>query len=332
MTDRLDPLEPMTILVVDDDSAVRAHLAALIDAAGHRVIEAAGADWALELFHRHRPQLVFSDVDMPGQGGYALARRIREQENGPWTPIVFLSALARPEHVAEGLEAGGDDYLVKPVHPVVLQAKIGAMRRLRSMQARLWTLSQDLQQANVALRRQSERDPLTGLLNRRGMDLCLATALRQARRKGAPLTLMLCDVDHFKRYNDRLGHQAGDECLRRVAALLAQVARRPHDAAARYGGEEFALILPDTPKSGALTLARAITRVFGAAALPHPASDAAAHVTLSGGITTCVPDEGTTPSDLLLRADESLYVAKAKGRNRFFSFEMQTASEAPAVA
>lgn len=274
----------MTILVVDDDSAVRAHLAALIDAAGHRVIEASGADWALELFHRHRPHLVFSDVDMPGQGGYALARRIREQENGPWTPIVFLSALARPEHVAEGLEAGGDDYLVKPVHPVVLQAKIGAMRRLRSMQARLWPLSQGLQQANAALQRQSERDPLTGLLNRRGMDLRLATALRQARRKRAPLTLMLCDVDHFKRYNDRLGHQAGDECLRHVAALLAQVARRPHDAAE--------------------------------------------HVTLSGGITTCVPDEDTTPTALLLRADEALYVAKAKGRNRFFSFEMQEASEA----
>jgi diguanylate cyclase (GGDEF)-like protein len=108
-----------------------------------------------------------------------------------------------------------------------------------------------------------------------------------------------------------------------VAQLLRQTCRRPRDCAARYGGEEFALILPGTPRSGAMTFARAVLRTFALSARPHPSSSAAAHVTLSGGITTCVPDAGTTVEGLLQRADDALYNAKSRGRNRFFSFEMQ---------
>ncbi len=314
---------PLTILVVDDDSAVRAHLAALLDRAGHRVLEAHNADWALDLFQRHRPDLVLLDVVMPERDGYWLARQLRERETGQWTPIIFLSGRDHDEDLAQGLEAGGDDYLVKPVSALVLAAKLRAMSRLMAMQRRLLELSAQLRLSNEHLQHLSEHDPMTMLLNRRGFEARLTNAIGVARRGQSPLTLMLCDLDHFKLYNDTMGHAAGDACLRQVGGLIREMCRRPTDEAVRYGGEEFALILTDTPKSGAMTLARAMQRVFELAALPHPSSPVARHVTMSGGITTCVPDEGTTFESLLMRADQALYVAKSKGRNRFFSFEMQ---------
>jgi diguanylate cyclase (GGDEF)-like protein len=313
----------LTILVVDDDSAVRAHLACLLDAAGHRVIEAHNATWALDLFTRHRPDLVLLDVVMPEFDGYWLARQLRERQTGQWTPIIFLSGRDHDDDLAKGLEAGGDDYLVKPISQVVLAAKLRAMRRLMTMQARLLELSAQLRERNEHLQHLSHHDPLTKLLNRRGFEERVVTELATARRTQVPVTLMLCDLDHFKLYNDSLGHAAGDECLRQVGEIIRQMCRRPGDQAVRYGGEEFALLLPDTPKSGAMTLARAMQRVFARVALPHPASSVAPHITMSGGITTCIPDEHTTFESILTRADEALYVAKAKGRNRFFSFEMQ---------
>jgi diguanylate cyclase (GGDEF)-like protein len=306
----------LTVLVVDDDGAVRAHLAALLDAAGHRVLEAHNAVWALDLFTRHRPDLVLLDVVMPELDGYWLARKLRERETGQWTPIIFLSGRDHDEDLVRGIESGGDDYLVKPVSALVLAAKLRAMNRLLE-------LSAELRASNQQLQHLSEHDTLTGLLNRRGFDLRFSVALGNARRNRSPLTLILCDLDHFKHYNDGAGHAAGDRCLQQVAGLMRQMCRRPEDQVVRYGGEEFAMILPDTPKSGAMTFARAMQRVFELAALPHPASPVAPHVTISGGITTCVPDEATTLEGMLTRADGALYVAKAKGRNRFFSFEMQ---------
>ncbi|MBS0448829.1 MAG: diguanylate cyclase [Proteobacteria bacterium] len=316
--------QPLTILVVDDDTAVRAQLAGMLDGFGHRVIEAHNAERALEQLRRHPPDLVLLDVVMPGLDGYWLASEIRASESGGrWTPIVFLSGRDHDEDLVRGIEAGGDDYLVKPVSAQVLAAKLRAMHRLLAMQERLLDLSAQLRLSNQQLRHLSEHDTLTGLLNRRGFDERFNAAIALARRNRTPLTLILCDIDYFKPYNDSVGHAAGDRCLGEVGRLMAQMCRRPGDEVARYGGEEFALILPETPKSGAMTLARAMQRVFEAAGLPHPASPIAPHVTISGGITTCVPDDATTMEGMLTRADGALYVAKSKGRKRFFSFEMQ---------
>lgn len=318
---QLNPREPMTVLIVDDDASVRAHITTLIDSFGHRVIEAADAEWALSMFKKYRPDVVLTDIEMPERDGLWLMRQVREAEAGHWTPVVFLSSMSRAEQLAEGIDAGADDYLTKPVHPRVLEAKLRALRRMRAMQQRLVELSQQLELANEKLQREVARDGLTGLLNRRGFDQALQTAIADARRRQAPLTLVLCDVDHFKAYNDHLGHAAGDHCLQHVGRLMQGLARRPTDRAARYGGEEFALILPDTSRSGAATLVKAMRRVFLGAALPHPASPTAEHVTLSGGFVTCVPDAQTSAEALLLRADEALYVAKRNGRDRYYSFE-----------
>ena len=170
---------------------------------------------------------------------------------------------------------------------------------------------------------QATHDALTGLINRRGFDRLLYQEILAARRDGTPLTLMLCDLDHFKRYNDSLGHLQGDACLREIGRLLREVCVRPRDVATRYGGEEFALILPNTPRSGAMTFARALGQMLKVCAIAHTDSPLGNLLTLSGGITTCVPDDSTNAESMLMRADQALYAAKTQGRNRFFSFEMQ---------
>lgn len=314
---------PLTILLVDDQNASRVALAAELDHSGHRVIEAHGGEWALELFIRHRPDLVLLDVEMPDHDGYWVARRMRAAEPGGWTPIVYLSTRDRDIDLWRGIEAGGDDYLVKPVSPMVLNAKLMAMHRLLRMRRRLVELSDELRHANARLQHMSDTDALTGLMNRRAFDARLRADISTARRSQQPLTLLLCDLDHFKAYNDHFGHVEGDACLKRVAELLRGCCLRSADSAARFGGEEFALVLPGVPRTGAMTFARGLLRTVEALALPHPASPVAPHVTLSGGITTCQPDDTTSAEGLLLRADEALYAAKARGRHRLFSFEMQ---------
>lgn len=316
-------LPPLQILVVDDQASTRKVLTAQLSAAGHRVVEADSGDSALALFLSSRPDLVLLDVEMPGHDGYWVASQLRASEAGGWTPIIFLSSRDQDQDLWQGIESGGDDYLVKPVSTTVLQAKLRAMQRLRRMQTRLIELSDELRLANEQLTKLSNEDALTRLPNRRAFDMRLQHEILCARRDQQPLTLVLCDIDHFKGYNDRLGHVEGDACLQRMAALLQETCRRPRDCAARYGGEEFGLILPGTPRSGAMTFARAVLRTLALTAMPHPGSAVAPYVTLSGGITTCTPDEGTTLEGLLRRADDALYAAKSRGRNRFFSFEMQ---------
>lgn len=312
------------VLVVEDQKSVRAVLMEQLRHAGvPHVLEAGDSHSALDLFIQHQPDLVLLDIKLPGNDGYWVAQQMRNAEPGDWTPIIFLSGLDSDLNVWRGIEAGGDDYLVKPVKPIVLVAKLRAMRRLLDMRRRLVGLTQELHTANQHLNAMVEIDALTGLINRRGFDRLLHQEILAARRDGTPLTLMLCDLDHFKRYNDSLGHLQGDACLREIGRLLREVCVRPRDMATRYGGEEFALILPNTPRSGAMTFARALCKMLDVRAIAHPDSPLSSLLTLSGGITTCVPDHNTSAEGLIMRADEALYAAKAHGRNRFFSFEMQ---------
>ena len=315
---------PFKVLVVEDQRAVRAVLVAQLRHAGVAdIVEAGNSDTAVAAFIEHRPDLVLLDIKLPGNDGYWVAQQMRNAEPGGWTPIIFLSGLDSDLNVWRGIEAGGDDYLVKPVKPSVLMAKLRAMRRLLDMRRRLVSMAHELHVANQRLNAMVELDALTGLVNRRGFDRLLHHEILAAQRDGTPLTLMLCDLDHFKRYNDALGHVQGDNCLREIGRLLREVCMRPRDVATRYGGEEFALILPNTPRSGAMTFARALGRLLEVRDIAHPDTPLGNRLTLSGGITTCVPDANTSSESMIMRADEALYAAKAHGRNRFFSFEMQ---------
>jgi len=319
------PLSPsaLKVLLVDDNGDGRLALGAELRHAGHHVLETDSAYQALTLFTQHRPDLVLLDVDMAAHDGYALARELRAAEPGAWTPVVFLTEPDDAESVWLGMQAGGDDYLIKPVSALVLHAKLRAISRLSQLRQQLVQVSEELRLAHAQLQQSATIDILTGLLNRRGLDARLQTELELARRGGKPLTLVLCDLDHFKGYNDALGQASGNHCLQQVAQVLRDVCKRPTDIPCRFGDDEFALLLPNTPLSGAIAFAHTLMRGLQQLAIAHPCSPVAPYVTVSGGVTTCVPDAQTTGQGLLMHADEALYNAKARGRNRFFSFEIE---------
>ncbi len=305
----------MRVLIADDSRTMRAALSLLVEKMGHEVILASDGGEAVEMYERERPDLVLIDVMMPIYDGYEAARRMRACRPDDWTPIIFLSSMEADQDLDRAIEAGGDDYLVKPVSSVVLNAKIRAMQRIDSMSRKLLEMSTQLTAVNRELELLSRQDALTRIANRRYFDSYLAQELKRAVRQKSDLSLILIDVDHFKRYNDRYGHQPGDDCLRQVATALAAVCRRPADLAARYGGEEFAVILPDTSLAGAIVLADSLRLAVAQLAIPHADSDVSKVVTMSQGIVSLVPDAQATPEQLIECADQALYRAKQKGRD-----------------
>jgi diguanylate cyclase (GGDEF)-like protein len=310
----------MNILIVDDSPTIRAALKSLLERMGHTVVEADDGKEALQMYRQNRPGLVLIDVVMPVMDGYEAARHMRETSAEEWVPIIFLSSKEADQDLNRAIEAGGDDYLVKPVSFVVLNAKIRALQRIESMRAKQLEMSRDLATANRELEKLSRQDGLTGIANRRYFDSYLLTEVRRGAREKAPVSLILSDVDHFKAFNDCYGHQAGDDCLRRVAAALSSAGRRPADLAARYGGEEFAMVLPGTAVEGAVDVAKAVSRVIGGLAIPHARSAVDRSVTLSQGIVSLIPEKETTSEHLIQHADQALYQAKQQGRNRYVVF------------
>jgi diguanylate cyclase (GGDEF)-like protein len=306
----------LKILIADDSPTIRAGLSRLVEKMGYRVIQAVDGAEALALYESERPDLVLIDVMMPVMDGYEAARRMRAGRPDEWSPIIFLSSMEADQDLDRAIAAGGDDYLVKPVSFVVLNAKIRAMHRIETMRRKLLDVSSQLAVANRELELLSRQDALTRIANRRHFDTYLNEEMKRAARQKSDLSLVLIDIDHFKRYNDRYGHPQGDACLKAVAAALAATCRRPADLVARYGGEEFAIVLPDTPLSGAVELAEASRQAVKSLALAHADSDVAPVVTLSEGVAVLVPDQHATADHLIECADRCLYQAKQNGRDR----------------
>lgn len=229
----------MRILLVDDSRAVASVIGARLTTIGHEVIVAENGEVAVARFRDARPDLLLMDIEMPVMNGFEAAERIRAleaNEDCAWTPIIFLTASDTPENLVTAIEAGGDDFIAKSVPEAVLEAKMKAMARIASLRA-------ELSRANRKLASLANCDGLTGLFNRRHMDACLDVQWAQATRIGASFGLLMLDVDHFKLYNDHYGHQAGDDCLRAIARILADVCEKANGAglaqgafAARYGG------------------------------------------------------------------------------------------------
>lgn len=307
------------VLVVDDSASMRAVLCSMLRSMDMLPIEADCGERAVQLYTQERPGIVLLDVNMPGIDGYETARQIRASAPKDWVPIIFLSANEGDQDFNKAIESGGDDYLVKPVGRIVLCAKIRALQRLDEMRRKLQELSAELATSNRRLEQLSQRDGLTGVANRRYFDLFISQHLALAARQKTKLAMALCDIDCFKPYNDHYGHLAGDECLRRVATLLARCCRRTTDLVARYGGEEFAIVLPDTDSEGAIDLMEKVHHALNTMALEHKYSEACQYVTLSTGVAQLNPEKDLKPEHLIGRADEALYRAKHLGRNRVIS-------------
>jgi diguanylate cyclase (GGDEF)-like protein len=305
------------VLVIEDSRTSLLLITHQLAAMGATTVAAADGRTGLARWAEERPDLVLLDVVLPDIDGMEVARRIRGGEApGQWTPIIFLTACATDADLERGIAAGGDDYLIKPISEVVLAAKLRAMQRIAAMRNSLLETTRALDEANRELLRLSSVDGLTGIANRRQFDATLEAEWRRSARTQAPLSLLMIDVDCFKGYNDRCGHLAGDECLRRVAGALAGQPRRPADLVARYGGEEFVVVLPETPAEGALQVAESMRGAVQALGLAHPCSLAGPQVTVSIGAATRIPVTGQSPSSLVTYADKALYRAKRGGRNR----------------
>lgn len=306
----------MKALVIDDTLTSSTLLSHQLRKMGIEPLVASDGMRGIELFKTQRPELVLIDVIMPGVDGYETARRMRQLErDGEWTPIIFLTARTSDEDLEHGIAAGGDDFLVKPVSEVVLHAKVRAMQRIAQMRYSLVVLTRRLDEANRELTRLSAEDPLTGIANRRQFDEQIRREWARAMRSGERISLLMCDVDHFKAFNDRYGHQAGDACLKQVGALLRECARRPADLAARYGGEEFVVLLPQTEEEGACRVAEEIRRRLADLAIRHEGAESGV-VTLSIGIACQTPKTLQGGFDRLVGvADKALYAAKQGGRD-----------------
>ena len=236
-------------------------------------------------------------------------------KDNDWVPIIFLSGMSESDDIARGIDAGGDDYLTKPIDAVVLTAKLRAMERISDMRHELSKLNRELKMISV-------KDGLTGLANRRHFDEVMERELKRSIRTKTELSLVLCDIDQFKLYNDNYGHQGGDDCLKEVASALAKSSNRSGDLVARYGGEEFAFILPETDLQGAKAVAESIRKAVESLAIAHAKSSVGAHVTLSCGVNSISPqkeqDIATMTRELIETADQNLYKAKSMGRNQIF--------------
>ncbi|GAA5315581.1 MAG: hypothetical protein AseanaTS_07860 [Candidatus Pelagadaptatus aseana] len=298
----------MDILVVEDSTSLRATMSHIIKEAGHTALQAESAEQALALLKEQSPDMILMDVELPGMDGFEATRHARKHLGDNWIPIVFLTGKSSDQDYLRGIEAGGDDYIIKPVSAVILKAKISAMGRIVEMRNQLQKLNQELE----AL---SQTDGLTQLYNHRTFIHLAQKQWGQANRSGQAVALIMLDIDHFKLYNDHYGHPAGDECLKKVAKALEKVAKRPGDIIARYGGEEFIIFLTDTDAEGARQVAEGIRAEIEALQIPHAESPTNTVVTASIGVSTCSSTSARRLNDTIKHADVLLYNSKNHGRN-----------------
>lgn len=306
----------MRALVIEDSRTSQAMISHLLREIGIEPMQAENGARGLVLYHERRPDLILLDVELPDIDGMEVARRIRASEGpGEWTPIVFLTGRTSDSDLEAGIEAGGDDYLIKPINPIVLAAKVRAMQRIAQMRDKLLETTHQLDQVNRELMRLSAMDGLTGLANRRHFDAVLKSEWERGIQRRHPVSLLMCDVDFFKPYNDSYGHLQGDECLRRISSALQFAIRRPCELAARYGGEEFALLLPEATAQQALEIAETVRANVERLEIPH-AQSPKGMVSISLGVATRVPSGQLLPERLIGLADKALYIAKKTGRDR----------------
>lgn len=300
-------LDPLTIerprLLIVDDQPINIQTLYEIFADDHEVFMATSGQQALDFCRDNPPpDLILLDIIMPGMDGLEVCPRLKADPFTSHIPIIFVTAQSDPADETHAIEAGGVDFISKPINTAVVRVRVKTHLTLK--------VQTDM------LRSLAFVDGLTGLANRRRFDDALENEWRRCRRSNSPLSLMMIDLDYFKRYNDYYGHQMGDVCLQRVAKLLKASFKRASDLTARYGGEEFVCLMAECDHLGAQKKAEELRAVVEELGIEHAESPVARHVTLSIGVSTVVPDNIHKPDALIAAADAALYEAKNTGRNR----------------
>jgi two-component system cell cycle response regulator len=299
------------ILIVDDHEDNVEVIRARLEAGGYQVESAADGEEALERVRVSPPDLILLDVMMPRIDGMEVARRIKADETLPFIPIIMQTALDTVQHKVEGLGAGADDYVTKPINFAELEARVKSMLRIKGLQ-------DELSRANDELRRVSVTDGLTGLYNRRNVETLLHEMFEHSARLHEHLACAMFDLDHFKSVNDTYGHQAGDAVLQQLAGILKASAREI-DRVGRYGGEEFILLLPGTPLDSAVTFAERTRQQVESHTFTFEGGSL--RRTISCGVAAFPHPRIGHREALVKAADDALYVAKGLGRNRVVRFD-----------
>jgi len=320
MMSELNPI----VLLVDEQKLVHKGVAKMLATAPDiELHHCYDGTKAVEAAEHLGPTVILQDIIMPDINGLDLLDEYRKHAAIAEVPVVMLSGTSAVETKAEAFLRGADDYLVKMPHPIELIARIrhhslAYIYRLER-EAALKSLEKERQKLaslNLELERLSSLDGLTGIANRRYFDTDFSREWQRAMRETEPISLIMVDVDYFKLFNDHYGHQAGDDCLKRVAHALESALQRPTDMVARYGGEEFVALLPGTHSRGGLQVAEGMRKAVEALQVAHAGSPAYARVTVSLGLATVVPMLKREPAALIKAADDALYAAKREGRNR----------------
>jgi two-component system, cell cycle response regulator len=299
------------ILIVDDHEDNVEVIRARLEAGGYQIESAADGEEALERVRESPPDLILLDVMMPRIDGMEVARRIKGDDSLPFIPIIMQTALDTVQHKVEGLHAGADDYVTKPINFAELEARVKSMLRIKMLQ-------DELAHANDELRRVAVTDALTGLHNRRNVEALLHEMFEHSVRLHEPLACAMFDLDHFKSVNDTYGHQAGDAVLQQLAGILKASAREI-DKVGRYGGEEFILLLPGTVLDAAVTFAERTRQQVESHTFTFEGGSI--RRTMSCGVAAFPHPRIGHREALVKAADDALYVAKELGRNRVVRFD-----------
>jgi diguanylate cyclase (GGDEF)-like protein len=305
VTELLDSTHGKPKLLVVDDQPINIQVMYRCFAGDYQVFMATNGEQALAVCQSNPPDLILLDVVMPGLDGFEVCKRLKADPATHHIPVIFVTSHTDPAQETHGLNLGAVDFIAKPVNPDVVRARVKTHLTLK--------FQSDLLRKLVFL------DGLTGVFNRRYFDQQIATEWSRSARSQSALSLILLDVDYFKRFNDHYGHQAGDDALRAVADALKACLRRPADLVARYGGEEFSCILPDTSYEDALVIAQELERKVRELALPHASSSVADVITISLGLATRPANADGDVGALISLADSQLYKAKRTGRGRVCS-------------
>jgi diguanylate cyclase (GGDEF)-like protein len=320
------------ILIVDDDQMNREILCRHLKNLGYANITLAeSGQIGLDIVASQPIDLILLDMMMPVMNGLEMLNHLKENYQWRIIPVIIISALDEKEMMLACIQKGAEDYLIKPYDRVLLKARVSAClekkilhdrevlnnQKLEAAYKELAIAYHELEVVKNELEALSHRDGLTGIANRRYFDTVLEREWNAAYREKKCLSLILFDIDYFKKYNDTYGHLAGDDCLCQVAIAASGAIKRPRDTLARYGGEEFAVILPDTDASGAEFCANQIRFAIENLHISHSSSQINSYVTASLGLTTISPHtQISTSQQLIKEADLALYQSKHEGRNR----------------
>ena len=310
------------ILAVDDNANNIQFLGNLLMKQDYEIGIAMNGSEALIFVEQRLPDLILLDIMMPNMSGYEVCRHLKKSPLTKDIPVIFISAKVESEDIIKGLEVGAVDYVKKPFNITELLLRVSTHLDLKFSRELLQKevtkrqlIQNELENANKELQLLTKLDGLTKIANRRSFDICIKQEGDRARRDKSPLSLIMCDVDYFKIYNDTYGHQLGDSCLKKIATKINNACQRPGDLASRYGGEEFAIVLPNTDPAGASLIANTISQNIKSLKIKNKGSLTNKFVTISIGIATMSITHKSSIKTLINDADKALYRAKNKGRN-----------------